>query len=68
MEKVFTLNEKEAYKYQKFIAKHKSCRTNVGATGGGYTIMFTPTGLGNLIVVKCDICGAEKNITDISCW
>lgn len=30
--------------------------------------MFTPTGLGNLIVVKCDICGAEKNITDISCW
>ena len=53
MEKVFTLNEKEAYKYQKFIAKHKPCRTNVGAIGGGYTIMFTPTGLGNLIVVKC---------------
>lgn len=60
--------KKKLISIKKFIAKHKPCRTNVGAIGGGYTIMFTPTGLGNLIVVKCDICGAEKNITDISWW
>lgn len=64
METIFKLNEKETEQYQKFLSKHKSCRANIGAIGGGYTVMFSPTGLGSAVIVKCDICGAKQDITD----
>lgn len=64
----FPLNENETEQYHKFVAEHKSCRQKAGIIGGGYSITFYPTGLGCAVIVKCDICGAKKDITDISCW
>jgi hypothetical protein len=38
-----------------------------GAIGGGYNWSFTPTSLGNAIVIQCT-CGEELNVTDYSSW
>ena len=63
----FTLNETEAQEYHDFCNKHKSCEFS-STTGGKISITFTPSGLGDVIVVKCNKCGKEKDITDISNW
>lgn len=36
---------------------------NVGAIGGADTFCFTPTGIGDIVHVKC-VCGAEIDLTD----
>ena len=63
----FKLNETEVKEYTAFVDKHKSCKCSA-TTGGKISIIFTPTGLGDVIVVKCNKCGKEKDITDISNW
>ena len=36
--------------------------------GNTYWYKLTGTGVGTAIVVKCDKCGEELNITDYDCW
>lgn len=63
----FKLNSNEVNEYYKFIDEHKKC--NCSATiGGKISVIFTPTGLGDAKSVKCNACGEEKEITDISNW
>ena len=63
----FYLNSTEVEEYKNFVNKHKKC--NCSATiGGKISIIFTPTGLGNAKSVKCNVCGEEKEITDVSNW
>lgn len=63
----FYLNSTEVEEYKKFVNEHKKC--NCSATiGGKISIIFTPTGLGNAKSVKCNVCGEEKEITDVSNW
>ena len=64
---VFTLNTNEVNEYYKFIDEHKKCESST-TIGGKISIIITPTGLGNTKVVKCNACGKEKEITDISNW
>ena len=39
----------------------------VGAIGGHLSYTFIPTGLGNVVTVKC-ACGEELNITEYENW
>ena len=39
----------------------------VGAIGGAYSFCFTPTGLGNMVVVKCAD-GTELDLTEYEYW
>lgn len=39
-----------------------------GATGGGVTYSFIPTGLGNILVVKETTTGKELNVTQALDW
>jgi hypothetical protein len=39
-----------------------------GAVGGGLTYSFTPTGLGDIIVVKESITGKELNVSEALDW
>lgn len=65
----FKLNEVEQKAYEEFISQHKGCASKFySAIGGKISITFTPTGLGDIIVVKCNKCGKEKDITDTSNW
>lgn len=63
----FNLNDKEEQNYKEFCKKHKSCEFS-STIGGKISIEFIPTGLGDVKIVKCKVCGKEKDITDIDCW
>ena len=63
----FYLNENERKEYDLFSQEHKYCGC-MGTIGGKISIIFTPTGLGDCITVKCNACGKEKEITDVSNW
>lgn len=63
----FDLNTTEAQAYHDFCNKHRSCEFS-STIGGKISVIFTPTGLGDIVVVKCNKCGEEKDITDVSNW
>ena len=65
----FVMSEKEVADFDKWRKSHR-CEIDEmspAAIGGRWTFMFTPTGLGNVTVVKC-ACGAELEVTDVSMW
>lgn len=66
-EMIFTLTPNEVDEYNKFIEEHKNCKCSA-TIGGKISIIFTPTGLGDAKSVKCNVCGKEKEITDVSNW
>lgn len=66
-EMIFTLSPNEVDEYNKFIKEHKGCECSA-TIGGKISIIFTPTGLGDAKSVKCNACGKEKEITDVSNW
>ena len=33
-----------------------------------FTYCFTPTGIGDAVMVRCDVCRKKKNVTDYDCW
>ncbi len=69
MDKIFRLNNIESKRYFKFIDNHKLCRVNTPTTIGGYTThSFTPTGLGMVKTVKCNVCNEEEDLTDYDSW
>jgi hypothetical protein len=71
---IFELTEDESKKAREFFKNHK-CSIGLdeygfkkmGAIGGGETYSFTPTGLGNIIEVKCT-CGKKLDLTDTDSW
>jgi len=72
--KMFELTDAQWIQASEFSRNHK-CPIELdefgykkmGAIGGGLTFCFTPTGLGNIEVVKC-ACGAELNLTEFDKW
>lgn len=63
----FTLTELEVKRTRQFYEEHKDCPFR-SATGGKYTFMITPTGLGDCINIRCNSCHKEQGITDIDSW
>lgn len=65
----FTLSKSQIKKYEDWCENHNcTFRTNnglryVGAAGGADTFMFTGTGLGVIVEVKCS-CGEKLNLTE----
>ena len=66
-EMIFTLTPNEVDEYNKFIDEHKNCKCSA-TIGGKISVIFTATGLGDAKSVKCNACGEEKEITDVSNW
>lgn len=67
------LNETEKERTDTFLREHTNCCRKQGklyfsTIGGGITYLITPTGLGDLIVIRCNSCGKEETITDTDCW
>ncbi len=63
----FETNELESARIEEFRIKHKGC-ISPDAMGMKYTYQIIPGGIGTVWVVKCNICGEEKNITDYDVW
>lgn len=64
----FKMSDVEYLRYKEFLKDHKDCGRNNGAIGGGTSVSFMGTGLGNIVHVKCENCGLEVDITDNTCW
>lgn len=60
----FEINKSELV--TKFREEHKNCPTST--IGGRVSFIFTPTGLGTIIELRCNGCGKVKNITDMNKW
>ena len=70
----FEMTPVEYLRWQKFQEEHRDCQRRpdglprFGAIGGGMSVTFAPTGLGNLVSVRCGHCGTTVDITDTDCW
>ncbi len=73
---IFEIDEKSKDKINQWYEKHvPNCKyydktyggIYTGAIGGGLSYIFTPTGLGTTIVVKC-ACGEKINLTNYDEW
>lgn len=61
----FELSPEQVEKYEKW---HKSLKKiDYGTTGGGYSFIFTPTGLGDIVKVRRDD-GQEIDLTEEDKW
>ena len=56
----FKLNEKEIASAELFRLNHKG--------HGQFVYMFTPTGIGTNVQIKCLGCNELKDITDYNLW
>lgn len=59
-EMTFTLSAEQVKKFSEW-AKEKQLKST--AIGGGYTVCFTPTGLGDIAEVRC-VDGTSITLTD----
>ena len=64
----FEMTMAEAERYWRFREKHKHTEVEPTTIGGKFSIEFTPTGLGNVVKCKCNICKETENITDYDKW
>jgi len=58
----FTLSKEQLEKYERW-REAKPKEVYVGAVGGAYSFVFTPTGIGVIVVVKCAD-GTELDLTE----
>lgn len=59
--KTYLSKDSEIKKYESWSKKHSKCYA--GAIGGNKTFSITPTGLGDIVKVKCNICDKEYDLT-----
>lgn len=72
----FVLDDLEKRRVKQFAAEQdkkaaqlqNSQHPRYGASGGGYSYIFTPTGLGMIIHIRNNITNEEKDITNYSTW
>lgn len=64
----FELDATEQQACQEFYRKHSMCMSKSGAIGECFSYIITPTGLGTILEVKCNVCGKSKTITDFDNW
>ena len=69
---MFSISEEEQQAIHNWIEKHREDHKvglfATGAIGGRWTYEFTPTGLGVITIIRCNLCKAEKNVTDFDSW
>lgn len=66
----FTITGAELEAVERFKTKHRaSCASKQNLTAGEYwSYTFIPGGIGTVIIVKCNLCGEEEDVTDVSNW
>lgn len=70
----FTLDKTESNSAREFIKQHMNCCEEIlnkeifSSTGGGFSYIITPTGLGLHINIRCNSCGKTKDITNSKNW
>ena len=69
MKDLFKLCETEQVYAQNFIKEHSIClKQHPSTIGGGISYIFTPTGVGTIVEIQCNICGTKTDISDYDKW
>lgn len=67
--KIFILENEELERANKWIEKQKKEQgRKVGSMGDRFSYIFSPTGLGTIIIVKDHLTGEEEDVTDYDSW
>ena len=61
----FELHGEEEANADAFKSKHKHSRRYKHPS---FSYIFHPTGLSNVVTIKCNLCGKTENITDYNTW
>ena len=61
---LFELDTLETQRVVRFIKDHKEC----DMCNSKFTYSITPTGIGNVIEIKCNRCGKIKDVTNYDNW
>lgn len=66
----FAITGAELEAVEEFKIKHRaSCTNKHNLTAGEYwSYTFIPGGIGTVITIKCNLCGEEEDVTDVSKW
>ncbi len=64
----FELNNVEIENLKRFDNEHECMNKYAGAIGGRLSFVFTPTSIGSMVEVKCNICKRVEDITDYDCF
>jgi len=65
---MFTLDKNKLEQIDAWNKNHNcNMKENIGTIGGRLTYSFTPTGLGEIVTVKC-ACGEELDLTNSEDW
>ena len=71
----FELDEVESQRAADFITQHnhqkelkREGKLAFTTLGMQFSYIITPGGLGNDVIIKCNYCGVEKNITNVDSW
>lgn len=62
----FRISELEENTLKEFAELHRDCKN--ATIGGKFTYMFTKTGLGTIVEVRCNVCGEINVLSDSSDW
>lgn len=73
---ILEVSEREINKelLDNFYENHKDCvrrkmhKPFFSTTGGHYSFLVTPTGLGSIVSIKCNACGEMEDITNNENW
>lgn len=66
---MYQLNDCEQLQADMFIQKHLSCaRQHPSTIGGCISYILTPTGVGTIVEIQCNICGTKTDISDYDKW
>lgn len=63
----FNLDSTEEQSAKEFMKKHENCYLT-STIGGKFTFIITPTGLGPIVSIRCNVCNEEKDITNCNNW
>ncbi len=63
---MFVINSTQNKKINEWMSTHKNAYE--GAIGGRYTFCFTPTSLGEVIVVKDSVTNTEIDVSEYEDW
>jgi hypothetical protein len=68
MARTFTLNDKQDRKVKKWFSEHDCNEVAKRARHRSLRYSFTPTGIGDSIVVKCTGCKKKLDVTEYESW
>ena len=64
----FELDDLEEERAKEFREKHKDCYVPHTTISGQFSYIFTPTGIGYGVSIRCEICGESEDITNYDNW